>query len=155
METVLAKGEPQVDWEVRLAEYLQQLVEQGDRDATYRTVKTYLTPWVRWLKTHGGRPTNQRLKAYLVERGKYMRTSYWKVGRAIRDFSNHYAEQWNKVSLIRPHGQRREKATLALPEPAFAAVKEHVKLRALKFGPQAETLATAQQALTLAKDLGK
>ena len=77
------------------------------------------------------------------------------MGRAIRDFCNHYAEKWEEVSLIRPHGQKREKETLAMPEPIFDAVKKHVKRRALNFGDRAQGVTSANDAHALAKDLGK
>ena len=146
---------PEPDWDARLRQYLGKSAEQKDAATTQSTRKAYLAPWVKWLKEHGGRPTTQRLKNYLATRGDLMRTSYWKIGRAVRDFCNHWAESWERVELVPPHGQQREKETLAMPPEMVDAVSDLVKKRLLLFGPRAEQLQTREEASQLAKDLGK
>ena len=140
----LREESPLPDWDARLGQYLQQIKNQKDREATYRSQKVYLAPWVRWLKENGGRATTQRLREYLTSRDGLMRTSYWKIGRAVRDFCNHWAESWERVELVPPHGQQREKETLAMPPEMVDAVSDHVKKRLLLFGPRAEQLQTRE-----------
>ena len=100
----LREEAPTPDWDARLGEYLQQTKDQKDHEATYRSQKAYLAPWIRWLKENGGRATTQRIKEYLTSRNNLMRTSYWQIGRAVRDFCNHWAESWERVELVPPHG---------------------------------------------------
>ena len=151
----LVEEAPLPDWDARLEKYLQQIKNQKDCEETYRSQKVYLAPWVRWLKENGGQATTQSIKEYLTSRNNLMRTSYWKIGHAIKDFCNHWAESWERVELVPPHGQQREKETLAMPPEMVDAVSDHVKGRLLLFGPRAEQLKTREEASQLAKDLGK
>ena len=151
----LDKNAPVPDWNERLREYLWKVEEQDDAATTQKTKMMYLTPWVKWLKERGGRPTTQRLKNFLTTRKTLMRTSYWQIGRVIRDFCNHWAESWEKVELVAPLGQKREKPTLAMPADMLDAVSELVRERLLLFGPNAERVTSGGAATQLAKDLGK
>ena len=84
-----------------------------------------------------------------------MRTSYYAIGRTIRDFCNHWAESWERIRLVKPLGQRREKPTFAMPPQVLDAVSHLVRRRILKFGRGAEELKSKDDATQLAKDLGK
>ena len=75
-----------------------------------------------------------------------MRTSYKAMGRAIKDFCNNWLETKDEVKLVKAHGLKREKPTLAMPSEMVDAVSELVEKRLLKFGPKAERLTTKEEA---------
>ena len=152
-DTVLAEP-PLINWNDRLKEYLKKFAREKKRTTTVATRRKWLQPWVRWLWKHGLRPTSQRIKQYLAEKDLKV-GSYYNMGTAITEFTNHWSETWNEVKLVRSLGQLPEKDTLTMPQEALESLQAHVKLRTTSFGSQAEKLTTQDHAMTLAKDLGK
>ena len=83
------------------------------------------------------------------------RLSYRKIGHAIVKFTNHYVEQWDRVDLIPPLGQKREKATLAMPPHMVKALTADVAMRARTFEPAGKYSEDPEAPCKLAKYLGK
>ena len=119
----ILEDRPVIDWEKKLEKYLQLTLKQGDRQSTVSTLRAYLAPWVDWIRLRGSRPTDQLLKQYLSKENAFVRTSYYKIGRAIVDFTNHYVQRFDKVELIKPRGPQKERATLAMPRKMVEALK--------------------------------
>ena len=57
-----------------------------------QALRAYLDPWVTWLSENGGRPTTQRILAYLEAKEDLTRSSFSKIAHAIVDFTNRYVE---------------------------------------------------------------
>ena len=55
---VRERMKPVIDWDERLRVYLEEIKHQNDAPTTYRNRKSCFTPWVKWLKENGGRPSN-------------------------------------------------------------------------------------------------
>ena len=153
----LTELEEPIDWEEKLRDFLGKVERQGDRDATVRTTKFRLEPWVAWLTKHGVQPTTQRIKNYLMEeRPKLLkRRSYDATAATIVEFTNQYVETWGRVAAVKGVGFEREKPTFATPAPVFNELLTHVKDRMLSYGEKAEELKTTEEQYKLAKDLGK
>lgn len=105
MDLIRAKR-PAVNWDARLEHYLWLIEQQKDRDATLRSKQNYLEPWVRWLNKNGGLATSQKIRMFLTATRKKQlaRTTYEKYGKAIVNFTNHWAESFERVYLIKPVG---------------------------------------------------
>ena len=82
------------------------------------------------------------------------RLSYWKIGKAIVAFCNHYLEG-RRVKLIPPLGLAKEKATVAMPRQMVKALTEHVVTRAHSFEPIEERCKADGAPEKLARYLGK
>ena len=101
-------------------------------------------------------PTDQLIKAYLEKEDfRFVRTTYFKIGRAIVDFSNHYLQHWDRVTLIKPHGPQKERATTAMATPVVKALGEHVMRKVKAFRPYNATFSDQESRITAAKYLGK
>ena len=90
----------------------------------------------------------------LVER-EVARTSYYKIGCAIVDFCNYYLEHWEAVSLIKPVGHAKEKATLVMPRPMVDEFAGYVQAKCRSFLPLEGNCQDADDRARLAKYLGK
>ena len=134
--------------------YLDRKKDQGDAPATLANLTNYLTPWKDELMRTRARPTNQRIKAYLTEKG-YNRNSYWKNGKAIVAFVNDFAEQNQGVALIPPCGPHKGKAILVMPQAVVAALTAHVMGWLCKFAPPKKKCTELEDQARLAKYLGK
>ena len=150
----LRQGTETVDWDEVLPKYLDAGDTQGDADASYSTMRAWLTPWVRWLVDEcSGKATSQGLKKYLTEVRGYSRVSYQIVGKAIVTFTNHHLETYDWIKYIPPRGPVKEKPTLSMPTEMLAELKRHVDKRIDSFAWYGG-LVPADRA-RLAKYLGK
>ena len=107
-----------------------------------------------WITERGARPTAQRIKDHLIKR-KLARTSYYKIGCAIVDFCNYYLEHWEAVSLIKPVGHAKERATLVMPRPMVDELAGYVQAKCRSFRLLGRNCQDADDQRRLAKYLGK
>ena len=120
VDTVTAEA-PLINWHKRLEEYLEESKYEQKKDNTWRTKKKILTPWVDWIWRNGNRPTSQKIKQYMTLKRKRVE-SYRGMGTAIVNFTNHWAETWNKVELVKALGQLPEKDTLTMSQEALESL---------------------------------
>ena len=66
------------------------------------------------------------------------------IGRAIRSFTNHYAESWEAVELVEPVGQEAKKPPRAIPTALLTSLKAYVLERLVPYGSKAEHAKTKE-----------
>ena len=120
-----------------------------------QALRSYLVPWVTWIGENGGQPTTQRILAYLEAKEDLTRSSFSKIGHAIVDFTNRYVEQWDRVNVVPPLGQRKKKPTLAMPRAMVKALTDHVVAEARSLAPAGSRCQVPEADKMLAKHLGK
>ena len=149
---------PIPDWKARQDEFVKKTDEQDDAKTTVALKRRVIGRFVRWLVQNGSRPTTQLVKRYLTERGvkdPLMKSSYDYMSHMICRFVNNWAETHNWIKKIPPLGLKKEKDAYAMPAAVIDKVSAHVDHRILLFGEKAEKLTTKEEAMQLAKDLGK
>ena len=85
----------------------------------------------------------------------YARVSYQQVGGAIVDFCNHFLEQHEHVTLIKPRGPMKEAPTLAMPTEMLQELRAHIEKRFSAFEPVSVICRNPNNQVKLAKYLGK
>ena len=149
------KKDAAIDWHANLDTWIALQKRENKAHNTIKSLESTLNPWVDWLKKNGSRPTDQRLLEYLETQLKLTkRGSYWKVGKAIKMFTNRFLVD-RKIELVPPVGYTKEKATLAMPRSMLDALTEHVVKKAHDFEPKGKDFKDPNAPQNLAKYLGK